>query len=388
MGKSFNYINPKFDQPFTFDRVVRIIAGLLIFGISVYIIYVLRSVLLPFLIAWLIAYLLNPIVRFLQNKLKIKNRVVSVILTLVLVSGTLVGAIFLLIPTIEKEVSQINQLITTFEFTDLYADGLPTNIQEYVKENMDLRSIFESISTEKANETLKSIVPVFEGIVSSTISAVLGLMVVFIIILYVIFIMIDFEKMNSRWINFIPHRFRTPTKRIVSDVERNMNTYFRNQALICFIAGCLYAIGFEIIGMPLALMMGALIMVLHMVPYLQVASLVPAVLLCWLRTAETGDSFWTMFGLTLLIYAIVQCIIDGLLVPKIMGKATGLNPAVILLSLSIWGYLLGVVGMIIAIPLTTLLVSYYEEFINSTGIEIIDEGNKKPAPPLEDKIGE
>lgn len=386
-NETFSNMASKFDKPFTFDRVVRIIVGIVGIAIAVYIIYLLSSVLLPFLVAWLIAYLLNPIVRFVQKKLRIKNRVASVFFTLFLVVGALSGIIFLLIPTIEKEVSQINQLITTFEFSDLRVDGLPINIQDFIKNNVDLRAFTESVTKENANETLKSIIPALQGIVSSTISVILGAMVIFVIILYVIFIMIDFEKMNSKWIYFIPFRFRKPVNKIVNDIERNMNTYFRNQALICLIAGCLYAIGFQIIGLPLALMMGAMIMVLHMVPYLQAVSIVPAILLCWLKTAETGGSFWAMVGLTLLIYAIVQCIIDGLLVPKIMGKATGLNPAVILLSLSIWGFLLGIVGMIIAIPLTTLLVSYYEEFISSTENIIID--NKEiDTEPIKEEIGE
>lgn len=380
-------MNTRFDQPFTFDRVVRLIAGIIGIALAVYIIYLLRSVLLPFLIAWLIAYLLNPIVRFVQKRFWVKNRVAAVFITLFLVTGTLTGAVILLIPTIEQEVSQINQLIQTFEFSELRVDGLPANIQDFIKENIDLRAFTESVTKENANETIKSLIPALQGIVSSTISVILGAMVIFVVILYIIFIMIDFEKMNSRWINFIPSRFRKPVNKIVSDIETNMNTYFRNQALICFIAGCLYAIGFQIIGMPLALMMGAMIMVLHMVPYLQAVSIIPAVLLCWLKTAETGGSFWGMVGLTLLIYAIIQCIIDGLLVPKIMGKATGLNPAVILLSLSIWGFLLGIVGMIIAIPLTTLLVSYYEELINSTN-NLNNPNKTTQEKPLNEEIGD
>ena len=63
------------------------------------------------------------------------------------------------------------------------------------------------------------------------------------------------------------------------------------------------------------------------------------------------------------MFVVVQGIQDLFLVPKIMGKAMGLNPAVILLSLSIWGSLLGIVGMIIALPITTLLISYYKRFI-------------------------
>jgi len=59
----------------------------------------------------------------------------------------------------------------------------------------------------------------------------------------------------------------------------------------------------------------------------------------------------------------VQIVADLILTPKVMGKAMGLNPAIILLSLSIWGTLFGLIGMIIALPLTTLLLSYYEQYI-------------------------
>ena len=65
------------------------------------------------------------------------------------------------------------------------------------------------------------------------------------------------------------------------------------------------------------------------------------------------------------VYIIVQCIQDLVLTPKIMGKAMGLNPAIILLSLSVWGTLLGFIGLIIALPLTTLLLSYYDNYITN-----------------------
>ena len=63
------------------------------------------------------------------------------------------------------------------------------------------------------------------------------------------------------------------------------------------------------------------------------------------------------------VYIVVQCFQDLFLTPKIMGKAMGLNPAIILLSLSVWGTLLGFIGLIIALPLTTLLLAYYDRYI-------------------------
>jgi len=65
----------------------------------------------------------------------------------------------------------------------------------------------------------------------------------------------------------------------------------------------------------------------------------------------------------LVVFAVVQAIQDILLTPKIMGQVTGLNAAIILLSLSVWGSLLGMLGMIIALPLTTLLLNYYQKYV-------------------------
>jgi len=82
-------------------------------------------------------------------------------------------------------------------------------------------------------------------------------------------------------------------------------------------------------------------------------------------SVDSGTDFWLIFWECMAVYCIVQAIQDLFLTPKIMGKAMGLNPAIILLSLSIWGSLLGFLGLIIALPLTTLLLAYYDEYIST-----------------------
>ena len=88
-----------------------------------------------------------------------------------------------------------------------------------------------------------------------------------------------------------------------------------------------------------------------------------AVLLALLKAAETGENFWGVLLLVALVYVVAQLIQDLVIVPRIMGRIMGLSPALILLSLSIWGYLLGFFGLIIALPLTTLILSYYKRYI-------------------------
>jgi len=82
-----------------------------------------------------------------------------------------------------------------------------------------------------------------------------------------------------------------------------------------------------------------------------------------LRSVETGQTYGSVLLGIAIVFISIQVVEDLILTPKIMGKVTGLNPAIILLSLSVWGSLLGIVGMIIALPLTTLIMSYYKRFV-------------------------
>ena len=152
-----------------------------------------------------------------------------------------------------------------------------------------------------------------------------------------------------------------------------MNKYFRGQTLIALLVGILFSIGFLIIDFPLAIGFGLFIGLLNMVPYLQLIAFVPTILLALLKAADSGENFWWILFGALMVFAIVQIIQDAILTPKIMGKVTGLNPAIILLSLSIWGSLLGILGMIIALPLTTLLLSYYHKYVTDPEKKILAE---------------
>jgi predicted PurR-regulated permease PerM len=127
--------------------------------------------------------------------------------------------------------------------------------------------------------------------------------------------------------------------------------------------GVLFAIGFSIIDLPLAIMFGLFVGLLNMIPYLQLIALVPAFFLAMVLSVETGQSLLVTCGLTALVFAVVQAIQDGFLVPKIMGKIMGMTPAILLLSLSVWGKLLGLLGLLIALPMTVLAHAYYKRYV-------------------------
>jgi predicted PurR-regulated permease PerM len=181
--------------------------------------------------------------------------------------------------------------------------------------------------------------------------------------LYLIFLMLDYEQVSDGWKQYVPLKYKDFVLQLVDDLEEGMNGYFRAQTNIVIVVGILFAVGFKMIGLPFGVLLGISLGLMNYVPYLQLVGLIPAVALAGLHALETDSNFWMILGFVLLVFVVVQLAQDVYLTPKFMGDFSGFNPAIILLSLSIWGSLLGMIGLIIAIPLTSLLVSYYRKYI-------------------------
>lgn len=367
-------MNSLFERPFTFDRVARIVFSIVIIGSILYLIAVLRNALLPFLIAWLLAYLMQPFVKFFQYKLKLKSRILAIMAVIISASLIIGLAATLIVPSIAQEADKTLSLMRTHNPTEGHIPFIPQSWVEYLETNVDINQLMELLSRENIQNAIKQLAPKVWNILSNTFSILFSITIIFVILLYFIFILLDYEKIANGWINLIPVRIRPFVKGVADDVEQSMNRYFRGQSLIALCVGVLLAIGFKIVGFPLGVTLGLFIGVLNLIPYLQAIGIIPMVILSLLKSAETGDNFWIILGSGILVLGIVQCIQDLYLTPRIMGKAMGLNPAIILLSLSIWGTLLGFIGLIIALPLTTLCLSYYKRFI------LMEDNDVPPAP--------
>lgn len=350
-------------KPYTFDRVVRMLIGLTILFTVFLLIKRLSSVLLPFFIAWLLAYLLQPLVSFFQVKLRLRNRVLSIAAALLLCVGLVAGLIAFLTPIIGNEIVKLSKLITDYT-QDLTVDTfLPPAWQIYFRDYLTKLNIQSVLMDDNIMNVIQKITPQIWNLVNGSLNILYGLAMLVLIMLYMIFILLDYSKISKGWIKIVPRKYRRIISELVHDLEVGMNRYFRGQALLAFIVGVLFSIGFSIIQLPLAILLGMFIGLLNLVPYLQIIGFIPALALALLRTAETGQSYWSVLLGIFIVFVIVQSIQDLILTPKIMGKVTGLNPAVILLSLSVWGSLMGVIGMIIALPMTTLMISYYSRFV-------------------------
>lgn len=346
-------------RPYTFDRVVRMTLGAICICLIIWMLFVLRNVLLPFGVAALVAYMLEPMVQLVRKTLHLKGRVAAVFITLFCITLGLSLIIWILAPLVSGEIQRMSVFFNDYTSQEHHVPFIPEDVHRFIKENVNFGSLAATLYQLDWVDILSRTIDLVSGGIDLIITAFNWLMT----FLYIVFIMIDYDRLGRGVSAIIPPHWRKPGMAIGRDIKESMNHYFRGQALIAFIVGILFSIGFAIMGLPLAIILGLFIGVLNLVPYLQLISIPITAALCLVYGAQSSVDFWVVFGEAMLVYIIVQAIQDLYLTPRIMGKAMGLNPAIILLSLSVWGTLLGLLGMIIALPTTTLMLSYYERYV-------------------------
>ena len=347
----------------TFDTFVRGIMVIVAVVGLVMLLGRLSTVLLPFFVAWLLAYLLFPLVKFFQYQCRMKFRILGILSAFVVMGGAIAGLFFLMIPPIVEESLRVKDLLLAYIAHDSVMSNIPNMIEKFVHENIDAESVKALITQEGFIDGIKQAVPKVWSVISQSFDILSSVVTLTMVLLYTLFILLDYEQFVGGWILMVPQRSRKTAVTIVGDIAEGMNKYFRGQGMVAFCVGVLFSIGFLIIDFPMAIGLGMFIGLLNMVPYLQLIGFIPAILLAVVKASDTGQDFWLIMLAVLIVFAVVQTIQDTILTPKIMGKVMGLNSAIILLSLSIWGSLLGIMGMVIALPLTTLLITYYQKYI-------------------------
>ena len=353
-----------FRREFTFDRIAR----MLVLSVLILLIYVavqaIWSVILPFLLAGIFAYVMMPLVRFFQYTLRLRSRGLSVILTLLLLGAVVYLAVIFIIPSINAEIEKTLQVISGYSSgQDILTMILPRNIRNYLNGGLRWGNFPQQLSFEKVLENVKLLLDQVGGIINSTLSVFSWGLVFLIGFIYFVFILLDFENLARGFISLFPKTLRPTIRTISMDLDRYMNNYFRGQALIAISVGILLSIGFNIIGLPLATAMGIFIGILNFIPYMQALGIIPLGLASLLMAAQTGENAFVCMLLAYGVLMIVQIIQDMIIVPHIMGQTMGMRPSLILLVLSIWGYLLGFFGMLIALPITMFIYSLYMRYV-------------------------
>ena len=368
----------------TFDKFIRW-AGIVVLVLAVlYITNYLSEVLLPFFIAWFFAYLLYPVVKFIENKLHVKVRALSIILAMGAAIAVVGGVIWLIIPPMIDQFDKLGVVLTKWVHQTTHTNNLTALIKDWLQANQS--TIEHFLKSKDFSDTLKTTMPKVFSVVSQTATVIMSIVASMITLLYMFFILLDYETLTANWVRIFPKKNRPFWHALMNDVERELNNYIRGQGMVALCMGIMFCIGFTIIGFPMAIGLGILIGIMDLVPYLHTFALIPTAFLAMLKAADTGQNFWVVFGLAFLVFCVVQVITDMVVTPKIMGKAMGLNPAILLLSLSVWGALLGFIGLIVALPLTTLLIAYWQRYVTREKPQYEEEMAEKPLIP--DKIEE
>ena len=356
-------------QPYNLDRTVRLVINCVLFAAAIWLVNTLKGVLLPFLVGWLIAYIFEPFVQFNRELLKLKGRVIATLVTLFEVLFFFTVLCYFLIPMIVHESAQMAAMLKAYASTQHSIPFVPESIHVFLRRHLDFELLASKLSRDEWLGMIEDGLSASWSVITGSISILMSVFSWAVVLLYVVFIMIDCERIYNGVRHMVMPKYRKRVFSVAHDVKVSMNRYFRGQALVSFIVGVLFSIGFLIIGLPMAVVLGMFIGLLNMVPYLQLVSLIPTTLICLVCSVSGDASFWTLFWEAMAVYIIVQAIQDFFLTPRIIGKAMSMNPAIIFLSLSVWGTLLGLIGLIIAIPLTTLLLSYYDRYMIKQGAE-------------------
>jgi len=347
----------------TFDSFIRGLIGIVIITFIIWLLNRLSGVLTPFFLAWLLAYLLFPLVRFFQYRCHLKYRVAGIFCAFLVTALVLWAGFMLIVPPMIDEGLRVKDMLIAYIQSAPAISNLPSQLQEYLHDYLKAERIQDIVMQGSFLEAIRVVAPKAWEVITQSFSVLSSLLSLTMVFLYTFFILIDYEHIATGWQRLIPEKWRGFSVQLVTDVREGMNKYFRGQGCVAFCVGVLFSIGFLIIDFPMAIGLGMLIGLFNMVPYLQIVGLIPTIILAIVKSADTGENFWVILMMALAVFLVVQIIQDTFLTPKIMGKVTGLSSAIILLSLSIWGSLLGVLGMIIALPMTTLILTYYQRYV-------------------------
>ena len=349
------------------DRIMRFLKFLVLFTVGILLVYYLRGVLFPFFAAFLMAYIVNPIVNWLETK--VKYRVIAVIIVLLVAGLVIGGALRLFIPMVITEIQNLGILIAKMfndsEWSSRIAHLMPGGLFETIHSLISWDQLAVAMQRldfwSEVQNIAGKVLPGAWGVLSYTGTIVLWFSGAAVIFMYLVFIMLDMAKLRRGVLTLIPEKFKVRASSFARETDQFMGTYFRAQSLVALTVGILYAIGFGIMGLPMGVAFGLFSGALNMIPYLQLTTIPLALLLAVVHALNTGMPFWEVALIVGAIYLVVQIIQDFFLVPRIVGGSMNLPPVGIILSLSVWGKLLGFLGLLVAIPFTCLCLVYLKK---------------------------
>lgn len=349
--------------------------------------YNLRGIVLPFYIGFGLAYVFNPIIKKVQ--LFVKNRVLATITTLLLSLVLFLGITAVFANEISRDINRLGATFSNFREVnskeiDESANWVKDNFDTYIQPLLDRgENKLDSISNEGISSVLEkdSLMHKIDFTELKKIGAsifnnedklgnnteketgVNWILVIFSSVGYFLYIIFYWPYFESKLVLLIKRSNSERFSLIISEVKSVFKAFFQQRGLIVLIYSIYFVLSFYLLGIPGALILGLFAGILCFVPYLQYIVLLPIALCCVILNMEGAMSYIFYLVISVGIFVIGSLLEELLLIPKIMKQENSINPAVLLLSVAVFGELMGLFGVMFAVPFTILLKSYLKKVI-------------------------
>ena len=346
--------------PYRREQVPRrlLLLGVLLF--AVWFFTAILGVIAPFLIAFLLAYILNPLVVLLENR-RVPRWASTLVLMLLLVGGVVGFGLFIVPVALEQ-----------FQALTAGAGTLAGDASRAIESGALVEFLGRfGVSGEKAKEVLaQNLAPKLEemltrlfaglGDIVSSVSTVAHQLLNIIIVPFVLFyLLLDFPLVLHRFTMLVPKPSRARFIHLASRADDLMGSYFRGAILVAAIQGTISGIVLWLAGVQYAIVLGLMTAALDFVPYVGLAvSLVVSSIVALF----SGGAVGTKVAVVVIMYLSQKVFEAAVLGPKILGTHVGLHPVLLILSLLVFGYFMGFVGLLIAVPGTALLIAGIKEW--------------------------
>ena len=326
------------------------------------------------IIAIIFAYIIDPIVNYLERKgVKRQFGVIIVYISVVLIFGVLIVSVIpKTINEISKLLASLPEMVDTLTknvnnfLTDIFAKfniELPNNFIDFYKEsnpkvegNVETPQIVSNI-LNSMKKTIDDLVTKAQGSLMGSLSGVFSKVYGFVtsafrlvlIIIFSFYFSVDKEKFTLKVRKFMPNKYREDITYLANRIDIALQQFIRGRMLLAIFVGILTMIYLLILRVDFAIIIGLITCVADMVPFIgPFLGCVPAVLFAFMDSPI--KAFWV-----LILFILVQWVENNILAPKLIGDSTGLNPLIILISIIIGGGIFGVWGMVISVPITSII---------------------------------
>lgn len=370
-----------------------IIIGVLMIGFSIAF-YYLYGILLPFILGMLLAFSAQPIITRIQKIVKSKGLATSIFLA---VNTVLIILFFVFFTNyINRDFKRLNQsfvFLTTKNQKNL--NQTTQKVKEYINNLYDIDQVevllkhksdsiinkiknidYSKLDTESIKTGFEKATAIFQSQKINTEQLKPKFSFLFILcstVGYFILILYQLDYFTRIRKNYFGGKVKSIFHTIIDDFNQSFVKYLKLKTKIILLLSLIYISTFIILDMPGTILISLLIILLSYISYLQYLALIPLSISCMVLSVENSQSFLFYFSIVIAVFIMASVIEEWLLKPRIMKENTGINPVIIALALSIWTYLLGMPGGLIAIPMTGLMIIIFKQYFLKPYQEVIKD---------------